>query len=451
MIYLSKMKLRIAIAIIIALGLGLGWVQRAKFAKLQVEAAILGNQVSKLASRISPRGNVSLSEAMAHRTTRESDPAALGHMEAILGITERNSAIAETWRNPATRTPEATMAMKDSMKNEPAEMWPHFAKLNHRQVLELIGRLQSSPHTPDMDKPNIPQVCVERFVESNPGEALQLILKLEDLPERDRYLVQAFARLAAENPGEAVRWFDEQSKNGEPVTQSPEILESMMLAKARYDPARAVSGFLSSAEKTPDSIALLGAKLASELRNTNEHQALLAAFRHQDAKGSSQSLAKIRTQYIANLASKMRGWPIEEATAVMDSEFLASEKITDSQVISPAGLPETERWATWFSEIQVPVDAKHPLVNFVGSWVQNDAVAAGNWLDQAPPGDLRNLAIVQYATLGADAGSEHAARLLVTVPESPERNALLDQVLAHWKAKDRSAASAFAKEQGLPE
>ena len=108
---------------------------------------------------------------MAHRTTRESDPAALSHMEAILGITERNSAIAETWRNPATRTPEATTAMKNSMKNEPAEMWPHFAKLNHRQVLELIGRLQSSPHIPAMDKPVIPQICVERSLESNAAEA----------------------------------------------------------------------------------------------------------------------------------------------------------------------------------------------------------------------------------------------------------------------------------------
>jgi hypothetical protein len=88
-----------------------------------------------------------------------------------------------------------------------------------------------------MDKPVIPQICVERSLESNAAEALQLILKLEDLPERDRYLIQAFGRLSVENPGEAVRWFDEQFKTGEPVTQSPEMLESMMLAEARYDPA----------------------------------------------------------------------------------------------------------------------------------------------------------------------------------------------------------------------
>lgn len=72
MIYPTEMKLRIII-VIVALGLGFGWVQRAKFTELQVEAKILGNQVSKLASRISPRGNASLSEALAHRTTRESD------------------------------------------------------------------------------------------------------------------------------------------------------------------------------------------------------------------------------------------------------------------------------------------------------------------------------------------------------------------------------------------
>ena len=443
MIYPTEMKLRIII-VIVALGLGFGWVQRSKFAKLQVEARILGNQISKRVSRDSSRRNDLLSEAMAHRTTRESDPAAFAHIEAVVAITERNIAIAKTWRNAATRTPEVTAAMKDSFKNEPAEMWPHFAALNHRQVLELIGRLQGSPQIPAMDKPNIPQVCVERFVETNAVEALQLILKLEDLPEREKYLTKAFCCLAVENPGEAVRWFDELSKLGEPVTGTPEMLESMMLAEARYDPARAVSGFLSSSAETPDSIALLGAKLASELRNAGEHQAFLAALRHEDAKGSSPALAKIRSQYVANLARKMRGWPVEEATGLMDSEFAPGEKITASQLISPGGLAEADRWATWFSFIKAPVDANHPLVNFVGSWVQNDAVAAGNWLDQAPPGDLKNRAIVQYAMLGPDAEPAHAARLLVTLPATPERDVLLDRVLAHWRSKDRSAAEAFS-------
>jgi hypothetical protein len=145
----------------------------------------------------------------------------------------------------------------------------------------------------------------------------------------------------------------------------------------------------------------------------------------------------------------MRGWPIEEATALMDLEFLASEKITASQLISPAGLAEVDQWATWVSKIKVPVDAKHPLVNFIGSWVQNDEVAAGAWLDQALAGHLKNQAILQYATLGAD--PPHAARLLVTLPVSPDRAVLLDRVLAHWKAKDRSAAAAFARENGLPQ
>ena len=439
--YPSEMKLRIII-VLIALGLGLGWVQRSKFAKLQAEVRILENQVSKRVPEDSSRRNDSLSEAMARRTTRESDPAAFAHMEAILGISERNFTIAETWRNPATRTPEVTAEMKDSFKNEPAEMWPHFAKLTHRQVLELIGRLQGSPQIPDMDKPNIPQVCVERFVESNPAEALQLILKMEDLPERDSYLTKAFVRLAVENPGAAVRWLDEISKKGEAVTRTPEMLEAMMLAEARYDPSRAVAGFLSSAAEAPDSIALLGAKLASELRNAGEHQALLTALNRTDAPG----LPKIRSQYIANLTRNMHGWPVEEATALMDSEFAPGEKITASQVISPAGLAEADRWATWFSKVDVPVNDKHPLVNFVDSWVQNDSVASGNWLDQAPPGDLKNRAILQYAMLGVDINPELAARLLVTLRASSERSVLLERVLAHWKAKDPSAAAAFAKE-----
>lgn len=353
--YPSEMKLRIII-VIVALGLGLGWVQRSRFAKLQAETRILENQVSKRVPGDSSRRNDSLSEAMAHRTTRESDPVAFAHMEAIIAISGRNFAIAETWRNAATRTPDATAALKDSMKNEPAEMWPHFVKLTHRQVLELIGRLLGSPQIPDMDKPTIPQVCVERFIETNAAEALQLILKLEDLPERGKYLTQAFGRLSAENPGEAVRWFDELSKQGEPMTGTPEMLESMMLAEARYDPARAVAGFLSSAAKTPDSIALLGAKLASELRNTGEHQALLAALRHEGGKGSSPALAKIRSQYVANLTREMRGWPVEEATGLMDSEFAPGEKIAASQLISLRGLAEADRWAIWFSKIDVPLD-----------------------------------------------------------------------------------------------
>jgi hypothetical protein len=444
MIYLNKMKSRIVIPVILAVALVVGLVQRSRLAGLKVDGSALEALASKLSQRASSRGGESLSESMARRTTRESDPAALAHMEAIIAISERNIAIAEKCGNPATRTPEATAAMKESMKNEPAEMWPHFAELNHRQVLELIGRLQSSSHIPAIYRATIPQACVERFAESNAAEALQLILKLKDLPERDRYLTQAFARLSVENPGEAIRWFDEFSKKGEPVTRTPEMLESMMLAEARYDPARAVSGFLSSSAETPDSIALLGAKLASKLRNAGEHQAFLAALRHEDAKGSSPALAKIRSQYVANLASRMCGWPVEDATALMDSEFAPAEKITASQLISPGGLAEADRWASWFSKIEAPVDVKHPLVNFVSSWAQSDPFTIGNWLEQAPHGDLKNQAILQYATLGAAAAPAHAARLLVTLPANPERNVLLDRVLAHWKAKDRSAAEAFS-------
>lgn len=451
MIYQNRMKPRIVVPVILVLSLGICLVQWSRLAGLKEEGTALEASDSSQSQRGSVRTTESPSGSVAPRTTHEPDPAALAHIEAIIAICEKNSAIAETWRNPATRTPEATAAMKDSFKNESAEMWPHFAALNHRQVLELIGRLQGSPHIPAMDKPNIPQVCVERLVECNAAEALQLILKLEDLPERERYLIQAFARFSVENSGEAVRWFDEQSKKGEPVIRTPEMLEALMLAEARYDPARAVSGFLSSAEDAPDSIALLGAKLAWELRNADEHQALLAALRRVDAEGQPQLLAKIRSQYIANLASKMHGWPIEEATGLMDSEFLPSEKITASQLILTEGLAEADQWATWFFKIDTQVDAKHPLVNFVGSWVQNDAVAAGNWLDQAPPGNLRNQAIVQYATLGAEAEPAHAARLLVTLPESPDRDALLDRALAQWKAKDRSSATAFANEHGIPE
>lgn len=147
----------------------------------------------------------------------------------------------------------------------------------------------------------------------------------------------------------------------------------------------------------------------------------------------------------------MHGWPIEEATGLKDSEFVTHEKITAAKLISPGGLAEADRWATWISKIKVAVDDKHPLVHFVGSWVQSDPVAAGTWLEQAPPGELRKRAIVQYPTLGAGAGPAHAARLLVTLPASADRGRLLERVLAHWKAEDRLAAAAFAKKYELSE
>lgn len=386
MIYLSKMKAGIVIAVILVVVLAIGIVQRSRLAALKEDTSALEASASGQVARASSHRSKSLSEG---GTTRESDPAASAHMQVILAITERNFAIAETWRNPATRTPEATTALKESMKNEAAEMWPHFAALNHRQVLELIDKLQSSPHVSSIDKPQVAVVCVERLIETNVGEALHLILKLTDLAERERYLTQAFTHFSMENPGEAVRWFDELSEQGELATRTPELLESVMLAEARHDPARAVSGFRSSAATAPDSIAQLGAKLASELRNAGEHQALLAAMRGEQAKESSPVLAKIRAQYVANLARKMHGWPVEEATALMDFEFETGEKIAASQLISASGLAEADRWATWFSKINQPANNKHPLVNFFGSWVRTDAIAAGNWLDEAPSGDLK--------------------------------------------------------------
>lgn len=441
------MKAFLVITVILAMGLGFGVVQRSRLARLKVESEWLETSIAKRVS-----GESLPSKTVAHKTTRVSNPTAFAHMEAIIAISERAYAIAEKWRNPATRTLEVTAALKESLKNESAQMWPHYAALNHQQVMELIQKMQNDSMVPSRDKLNIAAASVERLSETNPAEALKLIANLEGLVERDRYLTQAFSRWVVENPSEAVRWFDEQSKMGNPVTRTSGVLQSMMLAEARHDPARAVSRILSDGvATTAESRTLLGARLASELRSAGEHQALLAAMRREGDKGSAPVLREVRSEYVANLASTMHGWPIEMATELMDAEFTSSEKLTASHLISPGGLAEPDHWATWFSQIKLAVDAKHPLVNFIGGWVQSDAGAAGKWLDQAPPGDLKNCAILQYASLAGAADPAHAARLLVTLPASPERAELLGRVMAHWKRQDPTAAAAFGESYQLTE
>jgi hypothetical protein len=156
------------------------------------------------------------------------------------------------------------------------------------------------------------------------------------------------------------------------------MLESVMLAEARVDPSRAAFRISSEVTKeNPASVEMLGSKLASSLRGAAEHQAFLAAMRQVEAKsGRSPVLAKVRSQYVANLSSEMIGWPFEDASALISAEFSPGEIVTASLLISTQGLADVDRWADWFSKVEAPRDGKDPLSNFMHSWSQTDPGAA---------------------------------------------------------------------------
>lgn len=72
----------------------------------------------------------------------------------------------------------------------------------------------------------------------------------------------------------------------------------------------------------------MGAFVASTLDAASEYRQFFAALRRTREKtGDSPVLEKIRAGYVGALSDPLAGLPFEDASAIVDSEFTAAERL----------------------------------------------------------------------------------------------------------------------------
>lgn len=437
------MKPVLIISLIVLSCLGIGFYQYSRLAGLKAETMTLQQSSANPSGRAQARTR---SSSAAATPTENVQPAkSLAEIEAMM--THSFELIAKSRTGERLNPAEQAEAMEAGKL-----LFSTFASLDHQVVLDLIGKLKTNASLPPELRENIAAACLEILMQANPKEAIGLLQMSGESPECENQIIQVFNQWANATPREALRWFEEESKKGNPVVDTAGIRKSAMLAQARVDPARALSHEqLEKLFANPEESENLGATIAASLNDARENSAFLAALRHeQEKQPGSENLEKVRQEYIGELTGRINKWTFEEASTLIDSEFSPSEKLTAVERLSPiSDLAEPALWATWFSKIDAPVDTKHPLCNFIIGWARNDSISAGKWLDQAPPGDLRNILTVEYAYQVADFDPVAAIQRAMELPMDEKRTKILKQVIKKWKAKDPSAA-AFAKEHDLP-
>ncbi len=438
------MKSSILISAVVLVGLGIGLFQHSQLADLREESARLAANDSKQLA-----GN---REASSGSTSTP----------AVKSLTAESQAEIETMM---TRVFEAMASSRGGGPSDQAEqaeamkarklLFTTFAGLDHRAVFDLIGNMKTNGNLPAVLRDNPAEACVEILVAANPKEAIGLLQMLTDFPNRDNVINQAFHQWAAANPKEALQWFNEESKKGNPIAANPGMLKTSLLIQVRVDPARALSHEqFQELTANPGESANFGATIAATLQDVREHSEFLAAMRREQEKSpDSATLAKIRAEYIGELSSRMDLWAFDDASTLIDSEFTQSEKLAAMTGISQrADMAEPTRWADWFAKIVVPEGTRHPLTQFVEGWMHaDDYISAGKWLEQATPGELKDHLVFEYAFLLAENDPATAIQWAVKLPEGKLRTRAFKEVGKKWKAKDPAAASAFANEQGLPE
>ena len=432
------MKPVLIISLIALSGLGIGLFQHSRLADLKAETATLQRSATHPSRREDARP-VEAEKVQSSKSQAEIEAMMVHTFEMIAKSRGSN-------RPSQAEQAEAMEAQR--------LLFTTFAGLDHLAVFDLIEKLKTSGTLPAELRDNIAAGCLEILMQVNPKEALGLLQLFGNFPANQQQINQAFNQWASGNPGQALRWFEEESKKGNPLTAIPGMAKSAMLVRARVDPARALSH--EQFEKliaNPEDSANLGANIAATLHDPRENSGFLAALRREQEKSpGSPSLAKIRSDYLGELCGRIDRWTFEEASGLIDSEFSPDEKLAAVSRLSSVGdFAEPALWADWFAKIEVPKDTLHPLNGFVLGWMHGDPVAAGKWLENAPPSGMKDSLAFNYAFVVVDADPTLAMQWVMKIPEGKLRTRALREIGKKWQAKDPSAASAFALEHDLAE
>lgn len=205
------------------------------------------------------------------------------------------------------------------------------------------------------------------------------------------------------------------------------------------------------ADLDEEMISNLAEASVETLIDEREHAAFLGALRRASEKSPGNPLLeRMQASYLKELPQRLANWIFEDASALLDAELSPAQKIATARnlAVYPA-LEEPEKWMNWFTRIEGKFDREHPARVFLGSWLHFDYPAAGRWLDQYPAGETKNEFVSSYARQILKADPAEAARVTATLPDSPQRQALAEQILLSWHSKDPAAAAAFAEESGL--
>lgn len=223
------------------------------------------------------------------------------------------------------------------------------------------------------------------------------------------------------------------------ATQFPEnsirssVLEQVAIAWANSDLASTTAWLHDLADGESKQVATLAA--AYEATHTDPIAALELASQLPPARERNELLTHAVSQWATADFATAAAWAVEIPESDLRQEMLAAvavaaaeengpaaatflaNALAPGEIQSRAAVSITQRWsqvapldaADWVSQFPETPARDAAVENLVGLWVMNDSPAAANWLNTLPDGSLRTTAINAYAASVAQTDLENHA------------------------------------------
>ncbi len=293
-------------------------------------------------------------------------------------------------------------------------------------------------------------LVLRRVSEEYPRECLALFKRRPELAEKLRhtgdYVKTSLRVLAEEDPAAALNWLrgSEKSKSHFADASAKGAVVSGIAAN---DPVRAFK--TAEALGVNDPRQLVDAIFSGDLAGRQKE--MLEGLRWYLGQHEDEDARLIRQNSINRIVGSLSYQGFATAEKWLVQNPLSQEERSDfaSGLSHGGNYDDAGKWLPWISS-NLPRDLADPQISqMILRWTKSDSLAAGGWLAEQAPGDLRNVAAAAYAGQIASASPYVAAQWAATLPPGPLHTKTIQEIRSKWPKTDLKGAAAFAKVHGL--
>lgn len=330
---------------------------------------------------------------------------------------------------------EAAGNSEERMKVE-AKFKEALINLSPDELEGLFRKMREEPTLEVYSRGRIACYCLRLISDKNPQRALGLALEslewegFEDSSRIWSATTMALEHLAKEDPEAAWTWLTEHgstpSEKVFPPRSRSKIANTILQEAASKDFSMAFR-FLKNAQVENSDIT--SSQLASSL-TIDRGPEYIKAIR------DSNLPEEYRNKAFESLALKDLSSDYLETL-----QLLRDSKLTNSEMNSfAAGLrrrgghsPQDPNWLDWIISQSGSNDTlssyqKRLIISLQQSYTSFDYVAAGNWINAKPKGNIRNFLALRYAYNLRNEEPAIALEWAQSLPENPETNKLIDDL-----------------------
>jgi hypothetical protein len=344
------------------------------------------------------------------------------------------------WKDLPPKSEQGEEAVKGRL-----DLFIEWDRLDSRQLKIVIAALRADVDLPEEDRISLLGIGFRGLASADPCTVLEMAYSPEwrELIQKELWggglVPSAISSLAQKDLEGALAWLREH-----PEWNEKNMKRRLVEIVAQQDTKRALE---LAWDYGDDSLGfcLIDGKPQSEWLS------LLAAMREKATGASSAKGGKFRDKLLDGIAQQFseagpeaaKGW-LDQA-ALNEAEALAFLRgICNAQDDEHAG-----EWIDWAAARLPAKKISSDVESIAWSWTKKDYKAAGEWLNQAAEGPVKQAVVTGYAQVVAAQDPEVAAQWAVTLPAGKDRDRVLKRVRDEWKKKDEAAAAEFARKNGM--